>query len=395
MPVDLSAQIFSSYERALARAKTYLDKGRVLEAAAAYRQCAAYLRQYAQQLYDPRIRPHWIAKAKEYEELAHQIEAGELKPSRRVAVTDKGGPEGEDDYEMLVTGLIHRSSVTWDQIGGLESVKREIKRAYGLTLAKKPRGVKLEGWRRVLFFGPPGTGKTMLAAATSNGLEATFFNVRVQDILSKYFGESNKIIQALFVTARKFAPSVVFLDDIESIMGQRGGVDSGTEARIVATLLTELDGLSSKDDPRYVLTIASTNLPWLLDKAILSRFQKRIYIPLPDQAARRCILQLHIDGKGLATRVPYEDLAVRTEGYSGREIERLCQEAIQHMIEKTNPDLVTIVDQGQEAIREYQLKTRPLEEEDWAEAFQHVKPETTQEDLKRFEEWQAGLEQEG
>jgi katanin p60 ATPase-containing subunit A1 len=186
-----------------------------------------------------------------------------------------------------VLSLIHKSDVQWGDIGGLEDTKDSIKSAYALALAQKPAGVQVSSWRNLLMYGPPGTGKTLLAAATAGNLEATFFNVKVSSLLSKYFGESTKLISALFSVARRLSPAVIFLDEFESLTPVRGSGESGAERRIVSTLLAELDGLQAKDDTGFVLTICATNLPWLLDLAILSRFQRRIYVPLPDPDARR------------------------------------------------------------------------------------------------------------
>ncbi len=334
MPVDLGGPLFALYEKSLARAKAQQSKGNLAEAALAYRQCADYLVKYAGQISDARVKAQWLDKAKGYRELADKVASGKF----RVAAPEE--PTGSpDQYEDEITSLIFKSSVTWDDIGGLGETKREIKLAYGLSMVKSPQGVKLRGWRNMLFYGPPGTGKTLLAAATSNGLEATFFNVKVSNLLSKYFGESSKLVTALYATARRMSPAVVFLDELESLTGQRDAGESGAELRVVSTFLSELDGLTGKDDASYVLTIGATNVPWLIDKAILSRFEKKIYVPLPDAAARKSVFHILLDQKGYSTGIPYEDLVKRTEGYSGRELEQLANEAIKHMVEQVNPRL--------------------------------------------------------
>lgn len=386
MPVDLSGQIFAAYERSLARAKLRFEQGRFPEAAGAYRQCAAQLEQYAQYARSKSVKARWLEQAQGYRRLAERIEAGDF------AMPTTEGPAAADNYEEIVTGLIHRSDVTWDDIAGLEETKREIKAAYGLALARKPAGVQLEGWRNILFYGPPGTGKTLLAAATSNGLDATFFNAKVSDMLSKYFGESTRIISALYAAARRLAPSVIFLDEFEALSPPRDGSQSGAEARIVSTFLSELDGLAQKGDDRYVLTIAATNVPWLIDKAILSRFEKMIYVPLPDSPARRRIFELEIEAKGHRSQIPYDQLVDRTEGYSGREVVQLAKEAVKEMVSRVNPDLVTAVERGREAAANYQLRTVPISQKDWEAAFERVARRTTDADLKRFEAWRTSLE---
>jgi len=388
VPVDLSGQVYSAYQQALARAKVRFQEGKYAEAAAAYRQCAHYLERYASYLRNAEARTRWRKQAQEYRQLAEKIEAGEFAVP---TVASEGGASVLDNYEDVVMGLIHKANVTWDDIAGLEETKREIKTAYGLALAKKPPGVRLEGWRNILFYGPPGTGKTLLAAATSNSLDATFFSVKVSDLLSKYFGESTKLISALYRVARRLSPSVIFLDEFEALSPSRDGTQSGAEARIVSTFLSELDGLAQKGDNKYVLTIAATNVPWLIDRAILSRFEKLIYIPLPDAAARRRILELEVKEKGHQTEVPYDELVQRTEGYSGREISQLAKEAIKEMIQRVNPSLDRVVDRGHEAVRNYIIRTTPISRTDWDKAFQRILKRTTEEDIRRFEEWRERL----
>ncbi len=388
MPVDLSGQMYTAYQQALARAKVRFQEGRYAEAAAAYRQCAHHLERYASYLRSAEARARWRKKAQEYRQLAEKIEAGEFAVP---TVASEGGASPTDNYEEAVMGLIHKANVTWDDIAGLEETKQEIKAAYGLALARKPAGVHLDAWRNILFYGPPGTGKTLLAAATSNGLDATFFSVKVSDLLSKYFGESTKLISALYSVARRLAPSVVFLDEFEALSPPRDGTQSGAEARIVSTFLAELDGLARKGDNTFVLTIAATNVPWLIDKAILSRFEKLIYIPLPDAPARRRILEIEVKRKGHRTEVPYRELVARTEGYSGREISQLAREAIKEMVKRMNPDLAKVVDRGREAVSNYTVRVGPISKEDWEKAFSRVMRRTTAADLRRFEEWRRHL----
>ena len=390
MPVDLSGSIYSEYQRTLKRAQKLVEGGQTADAAEAYRQAARLMKQYATYAADPGTRGDRLKKAEAHAALADKIAAGRV--AARAPVIDANHAAGADDYEDAVTALIYESPVTWDDIGGLEETKREIKAAYGLSLARKPQGVKLRGWRNLLFYGPPGTGKTLLAAATSNGLDATFFNVKVSDVLSKYFGESTKLISALFAAARERAPAVIFLDEFESLIPQRGGGESGVERRIISTLLAELDGLAQKGDDRYVLTIAATNLPWLIDKAMLSRFEKKVYIPLPDAAARRAILGLQIERQGYRSAIDLDALTDRAAGYSGREIERLCKEAINHMVTRANPQLISVVDQGREAVEAYQTQIEPLNAEDFDAALTRAKPETSAADLKQYDAWRNNLE---
>lgn len=240
----------------------------------------------------------------------------------------------------------------------------------------------------MLLYGPPGTGKTLLAAAASSQLEATFFNASVSALLSKYFGESSKLIAALYTVARRHSPAVVFLDELDALTPKRGSGEVGAERRMLSTLLAELDGLASKAEEPYVLTIGATNTPWDMDAAVLSRFEKKLYVPLPDLEARQAILRVHLQGKGYESEVSCAELAERTAGCSGRELERVCTEAVDCMIQHMNPNLAEVAQGGLTAAKNYQVKVRPLTRADFDAILRDYHPETTPETLRRFTDWQ-------
>jgi SpoVK/Ycf46/Vps4 family AAA+-type ATPase len=382
MSVDLSAQLFAAYEQALARARLRRDEGRIEDAAAAFRQSAAYLVKYSENVRNDKARTSWEKRADSLRSLAENLEGG------RVAVpTIVGSATPDSDLEDAVTGLIHTANVSWNDIAGLEETKRDIKTSYGLALVRRPDGVKVETFRNVLFYGPPGTGKTLLAAATSRGLEATFFNVKVSNLLSKYFGESTRLVSALYTAGRRLSPSVIFLDEFEALSPPRDGSQSGAEARLISTFLAELDGLAEKGDERFLLTIAATNVPWLIDPAILSRFERLVYIPLPDEPARRRIFELNVDERGHRSIVGLDELARRSEGYSGREVAQLAKEAIAKMVDRSNPNLVDAVDTGREAVEGYALQIEHLTADDWTHAFRRVVRRSGASDIARYQSW--------
>ena len=383
--VDLSASIYAQYKRARKRAEEAEKRGSAREAAAAYRHAAEFMRQYAGNSRDGKIRTSRLERAEALDALAARLQ--KAPPGDFRAKAQPAEATGEDDYETQVLSLIQRTDIGWDDIGGLEETKAAIKSAYGLALARKPQGVVIESWRNFLLFGPPGTGKTLLAAATAGSLDATFFSVKVSDMLSKYFGESTKLISALYATAARLSPSVIFLDEFESLSTPRGSGDSGAERRIVSTLLAEIDGLQSKGMDDLIITIGATNVPWLIDPAILSRIQKRVYVPLPDAVARRTILEIFISRRGHKTQVPIAELVSRTEGYSGREIEQVCQTAVTHMTQRANPELMAVVDKGQDALRDYEIRVEALSADDFKTALSEVQPGTNAEALARFANW--------
>jgi katanin p60 ATPase-containing subunit A1 len=402
--VDISGPLRASLERVLAQARSLEADGRNPEAAAKYVAAAGVMTQLAGVSQTRADQQRRREKAAQYLEYAERLKNDKRRPAPPAAAPSKSAKPAADDgaphadraagsgtqtapeYSPEIAALIHRSKITWDRIGGLEETKREIKFTYGLALAQKPDAVKLAGWRRMLFYGPPGTGKTLLAAATSNGLGATFFNVKASNLLSKYFGESSRLVTALFDAARSESDAgfaVVFIDEIESLCMARGeGSDSGAERRMLSTLLSEMDGLADKGEDRFVLTIAATNTPWDLDDAVLSRFQKRIYIPLPDAVARESILQIQL--KGYDLDFPISDLVERTASFSGRDLERLANQAVSIMVEDLNSGIPKVVDQGRDAIEGYRIKVRGLGKSDFDKAFERIRVDTDR--YRRLEE---------
>lgn len=338
--------------------------------------------------------------AKKYKSLAALARQGRVSPDGKPgsARENREGNEAGDveasEHIEAVKRLITRSPVTWKQIGGLEQTKRDIKFAYGLTMAQLPEGIRMESWRNIMFYGPPGTGKTLLAGATSNGLDATFFNVKVSSVMSKWFGESTKIVSELYDTARQMHPAVVFFDEFESITRSRGaGNDSGPERRILSTILAELDGLAEGNETavQYVMTIAATNAPADVDKAVLSRFQKRVFIPLPDKSAREQILRIHIADQKIPCDINLSDLAVMMKGYSGREISSVCKIAIAAMIEEKNSRIPDLVEKGREVITGYTMQIRPLNEKDFRRVMKDIRPATPEKPDHPFEQWTTNI----
>ena len=231
--------------------------------------------------------------------------------------------------------------VHWDDIGGLEEVKRELRQAVEWPL-KYPEVFSKAGAsppRGILLFGPPGTGKTLLAKAVATESEANFISIKGPEILSKWVGESERAIREVFRKARTAAPAIIFFDEIDAIAPVRGGGygDSHVTERVISQLLTELDGI---EELKNVVVIAATNRPDIVDPALLrpGRFDRVIYVPLPDLAARREILKIHFKGKPLAEDVDLEAVAKETEGYSGADLAAIANTAtmiaIQEFLEK-------------------------------------------------------------
>ena len=181
--------------------------------------------------------------------------------------------------------------------------------------------------RGVLLFGPPGTGKTMLAKAIATESEANFISIKGPELLSKYVGESEKAIRETFRKARQAAPTIIFFDEIDSMVPTRGtAFDTGVTERMVSQILTEIDGL---EELKNVVVVAATNRPDMVDPALLrpGRLERFIYVRSPDLKEREIIFNIHLKGKPLAPEIDVKELAQRTQGYVGADIEAICHEA--------------------------------------------------------------------
>ena len=378
---DLSGPLRQQLERMLAQARSLRKQGQFAEAAQRYRQCADLQRQIARYASTKTGRIEQRKLAQTFDKTAERL----LRQQ-----TPQAEPTGGDEnLSSQVTALRTRSTVTWDDIGNLTETKAAIQAAYAFALVQRPQGIQHHPVNKILLYGPPGTGKTMLAAAASNELDASFYSVKASDLLSKWFGESPRLISMLYKEAAANAPAVIFMEEFDALAPQRGGSDSGAERRIVSTLLAELDGLveRGKEDV-YVLTIAATNLPWNIDPAILSRFGARLlYVPLPDADGRSQILQKQTEARGYELAVPLDELAKRTRGFSGRDIANFCSIAIEHMEHSNNPEVLQL--KNRDRLSNYLLRIVPLNHDHFEEAFASVTPQTTQQEVLQYARWRA------
>jgi len=262
-------------------------------------------------------------------------------------------------------------TVHWSDVGGLTEVKQQLQEAVEWPL-KKPEVFKRLGIRApkgILLFGPPGCGKTMLARSVATESEANFISIKGPELFSKWVGESEKAIREVFRKGRTAAPSIIFFDELDSVVPRRGTGfgDSGVSERVISQLLTELDGIESLEN---VVVIGATNRPDIIDPAILrpGRFDRMIFVPAPDYATRLQILKIHCTNMPLAPDVDLEHVGSQTGGYSGADLEAVVREA------------------GLVSLRR-DIETKNVTIEDFRDALERIKPSVTPD----MENWYQGF----
>jgi len=225
--------------------------------------------------------------------------------------------------------FIEVPKVSWEDVGGLEGVKQNLREAveWPLTQPEVFKRMGIEAPRGILLYGPPGTGKTLLAKAVANESKANFISIKGPEVMSKWVGESEKAIRELFKKAKQVAPTIVFLDEIDSIAPRRGAYSgSHVTESVVNQILTSIDGLESMEG---VVVIGATNRPDILDPGLLrpGRFDRLLLLPAPDKKSRIEIFKIHTKGMPLTKDVSLVELADKCEGFSGADINGVCREA--------------------------------------------------------------------
>ena len=268
--------------------------------------------------------------------------------------------------------------VQWTQVGGLKQVKQELIESVEWPL-KKPEVFKRMGInppRGILLYGPPGSGKTLLARAVATESEANFISIKGPEMFSKWVGESEKAIREVFRKGRTAAPAIIFFDELDAIVPRRGlgYADSGASERVISQLLTEIDGIETLQN---VLVIAATNRPDILDPAVMrpGRFDRLIYVPSPDFESLKEIFKIHADSMPLSKDVSLDELARKAQGYSGADIEAICREAAMN------------------ALRE-DVDATEVSRQDFDEAMERVGPSIAREDDAWYQKFSKRLRRE-
>lgn len=307
------------------------------------------------------------------------------KSDNKPQIMAKVDPNSHLKQQIIDSGiLIKEPNVSWDSIAGLAEVKRLLRQNL-VILPMRPdiaHGL-LAPWKTVLFYGPPGTGKTYIAKAVATECHRVFFNITSATLTSKFIGESEKLVSYLFDLAEEMAPSTIFFDEIDSLASQRGSQSEHEVSRkMKAQLLTKLSGLDAISEESEVFILAATNFPWDLDEALLRRFQKRIYIPLPDEDGRKELLTMNLSDLA-DVDFDIDGWAKKLDGYSCADIANLCRDAAQAVFTKQTSLYKT--DQW--------LNMQPdeakvvINNDDFAAAVSHRKSSVDKSMIQKYEAW--------
>ncbi|OQR86899.1 vacuolar protein sorting-associating protein [Achlya hypogyna] len=276
----------------------------------------------------------YMSRAEQLREMLEGAARPKVVAAGGVAEKDKDDEESEDTEKSKLRGALasavvsEKPNVKWDDVAGLEAAKEALKEAVILP-ARFPQLFtgKRRPWKGILLYGPPGTGKSYLAKAVATEADSTFFSVSSSDLVSKWQGESERLVKNLFEMAREKKPSIIFIDEIDSLCSNRSEGESDSTRRIKTEFLVQMQGVGHSHDG--ILVLGATNVPWELDPAMRRRFEKRIYIPLPEVEARKVMLKIHLgDTPHSLTDTDFTYLATQAEGTSGSDISVLVREAL-------------------------------------------------------------------
>ncbi|XP_021906383.1 katanin p60 ATPase-containing subunit A1 isoform X1 [Carica papaya] len=301
------------------------------------------------------------------------------------------GPD-PDLAAMLERDVLETSpGVRWDDVAGLSEAKRLLEEAVVLPLWMPEyfQGIR-RPWKGVLMFGPPGTGKTLLAKAVATECGTTFFNVSSATLASKWRGESERMVRCLFDLARAYAPSTIFIDEIDSLCNARGASgEHESSRRVKSELLVQVDGVNNtatnEDGSRkIVMVLAATNFPWDIDEALRRRLEKRIYIPLPNFESRKELIRINLKTVEVAADVDIDEVARRTEGYSGDDLTNVCRDASLNGMRRK------IAGKTRDEIKNMskdEISKDPVAMCDFEEALVKVQRSVSAADIERHEKW--------
>jgi vacuolar protein-sorting-associated protein 4 len=388
------------------------EQGNMSEALSSYLKALSWFEMEIKHGKNPCVKTEIRSKMFNYMERAEYLKQclNKQRITQKEEVGETDGDKSEFEQAIESTVITDINPVYWKDVAGLEEAKKSLKEAVILPIqAPHLFSDGTQTWKGILLYGPPGTGKSYVARAVATEAKATFFSLSASNLISKFLGDSEKLVQTLFETAREHAPSIIFIDEIESILKSRSHSNTHQSmARVVGEFLAQLDGVGNSQDG--VVVLGATNLPWTLDSAALraGRFDRKIYIPLPDDNARSDLFRIH--SKGSLNQNETQHLVEMTKGCSGSDVAGIVKAAAMKPLRKlqestyfrlqngrayptdpNHPDAVAMTweDFDDKSI----LEKPPVEFQDYVNAALNTKPTTDENMLKKYNEWtiQFGL----
>jgi transitional endoplasmic reticulum ATPase len=367
---------YDTFERLKTRGLAAYKAGRFAEAKPFLMQAADAMIKIAADTPDPARRERRKVMAAELIEFARQCdEQAVQKRVARRAAAGEGDDKGADAADWVVR---EKPTVRFDDIAGLDDVKHEIrmKMIYPFSHPELAARYAIATGGGLLLFGPPGTGKTMIAKAVASEIDATMFVISPAQVLSKWVGEAEQNVRKLFTAAKAEPRSIIFIDEIEALVPSRRDSSSSVMTRVVPQILQELEGFDRNARSNPLLFVGATNEPWALDSAVMrpGRFDSKVYVPLPDGPARFKLVEIYFGKRPLADDVDFAELVDRLDGYSGADVKAIAEKAA------TIPFMGAIG--GGEP--------RPISRGDIFAVIEQLTPSVNKKDLLRFERFRAG-----
>lgn len=377
----MSSPLFEAAKKNASTAYKLDQGGQANQAVRYYVNAAEQLQQLINFTDDTSMKNLYYQKAMEYilrvKEIRGIAGSSESRSSSSTAASSK---ESEDEIESAISSVIVREkpNVKWEDVAGMENAKRALREAIILPMSRPDlfKGAR-KPWKGILMFGPPGCGKTYLCKAVASEVDSTFFSVSAANLISKWLGESEKLVKELYERAVEEAPSIIFFDEVDALAGARGGGSENEAMRRVKTqLLQAVEGFGTGEE--LLVTVGATNTPWDIDAAMRRRFERRVYITLPTKNAREKMFQIHTRGVPLDSNVNFIELSNYTAGYTAADIALLCREALMYPIRELD---------AEGALKNKDIQPRAPSFNDFLTSMESIKPSVSPKELTRYEEW--------